>query len=255
MCFATLCSKSLQVTSRERTEDFGEKESLDGKCQLLLYHDEGWKQMVQGDFSLCCGAVVHCSGVFESQEQDRMKKEPRLRSMLVRRLRVVDSPHREMSESGGVRQHPLVERIAREGHVRSCDVQPLCKQWWRGACKDDGTCSRRHFFLDEAEQGKYDALKNKSESMRTIESLINADDPFLHADKASRSKSDALFVDWLVGTFGEEELRRGVVDVAGGKGELSFFLLHRHGVGSCIVDPRPVRLTKSEMGANCVRLI
>ena len=128
MCFATLCSKSLQATSREHAEDFGEKDSLVCKCQLLLYHDEGWKQMVKGDVSLCCGAVVRCSGVFESQEQDGMKQEPRLQSLLVRRLIVLDSPHRGMSESGGVRQHPMVERIAREGHMRSCNVQPLCKQ-------------------------------------------------------------------------------------------------------------------------------
>jgi hypothetical protein len=44
-------------------------------------------------------------------------------------------------------------------------------------------------------------------------------------------------------TYGEEELRRGgIVDVAGGKGEISFRLVHHHNIPCTLVDPRPVRL-------------
>jgi hypothetical protein len=47
-------------------------------------------------------------------------------------------------------------------------------------------------------------------------------------------------------TYGEDELRRGgIVDVAGGKGEISFRLVHHHNIPCTLVDPRPVRLSLS----------
>lgn len=53
--------------------------------------------------------------------------------------------------------------------------------------------------------------------MQEQERLVGADDP--HDQKLSKTKSDMIFVDWLVQTFGLDRLRAaGVVDVAGGRG-------------------------------------
>eukprot|EP00854_Cymbomonas_tetramitiformis_P004086 gene4086-5062_t len=49
---------------------------------------------------------------------------------------------------------------------------------------------------------------------------------------------------FLLDTFGPERLQSGsgVLDVAGGKGELAFELLNLHGVRATVVEPRPLRL-------------
>ena len=36
----------------------------------------------------------------------------------------------------------------------------------------------------------------------------------------------------------------GVLDVAGGKGELAFELVNLHSIKSCVIDPRPTALKK-----------
>jgi hypothetical protein len=71
-----------------------------------------------------------------------------------------------------------------------------------------------------------------------------------------------VFASWLVDTFGVEALRGGsngreprahkssratsggVVDIAGGRGLLSFELALEHGVPVTLVDPKPLRLNK-----------
>ncbi|KAJ1478640.1 hypothetical protein T484DRAFT_1904169 [Baffinella frigidus] len=56
----------------------------------------------------------------------------------------------------------------------------------------------------------------------------------------------SVFRRWLEETFGLEMLRsgEGVLDVAGGKGELAFELVNLSKVPATVVDPRPLRLGK-----------
>jgi len=53
-----------------------------------------------------------------------------------------------------------------------------------------------------------------------------------------------IFRTWLVDTFGDQRMRQGsgVVDVAGGKGELAFQLLNLCGIPATVVEPRPLQL-------------
>ena len=48
----------------------------------------------------------------------------------------------------------------------------------------------------------------------------------VHGDRKGKSARCAVFATWLLETFGKESLSRGagVIDVAGGRGELSFEL-------------------------------
>jgi len=85
-----------------------------------------------------------------------------------------------------------------------------------------------------------------------------------HGSDAGKSRHNAVFASWLVDTFGVEALRGGrshgreprahksshksssggVVDIAGGRGLLSFELALEHGVPVTLVDPKPLRLNK-----------
>ncbi len=58
---------------------------------------------------------------------------------------------------------------------------------------------------------------------------------------------------FLLDTFGDDCLRRGsgVLDVAGGKGELSFELVNLNRIWSTVLDPRPLQLAKLE---RCIKV-
>ena len=51
---------------------------------------------------------------------------------------------------------------------------------------------------------------------------------------------------WLADTFGRDVLGSGtgLLDIAGGKGELSFELANLTGVPTTVVDPRPLQLDR-----------
>ncbi|KAG2446467.1 hypothetical protein HYH02_008458 [Chlamydomonas schloesseri] len=58
----------------------------------------------------------------------------------------------------------------------------------------------------------------------------------------------SVFRSWLLDTFGADYLAggSGVLDVAGGKGELAFELLNLNGVPASVLDPRPMQLEQYE---------
>lgn len=67
-------------------------------------------------------------------------------------------------------------------------------------------------------------------------------------DGKDKGKRAELFCQWLLATFGREQLcsGSGVLDVAGGRGSLSFELHTVLGVQTTTVDPRPQRLSRAQ---------
>ncbi|KAI9920370.1 hypothetical protein PsorP6_015517 [Peronosclerospora sorghi] len=67
--------------------------------------------------------------------------------------------------------------------------------------------------------------------------------PYSKIDKTQRSR---IFCDWLVESLGEEFLASGtgVVDVAGGKGDIPVNLWIQRGIQTTLIDPRPMKLGK-----------
>ncbi|XP_026193938.1 uncharacterized protein LOC34624558 [Cyclospora cayetanensis] len=62
-----------------------------------------------------------------------------------------------------------------------------------------------------------------------------------------RSIRGAVFAEWLISTYGAERLSKGsgVIEVAGGRGELAFELTVKYNVPVTIIDPRCTYTTKS----------
>uniref|UniRef100_A0A7S1YJT2 C3H1-type domain-containing protein n=1 Tax=Sexangularia sp. CB-2014 TaxID=1486929 RepID=A0A7S1YJT2_9EUKA len=109
----------------------------------------------------------------------------------------------------------------------------FCKHFVRGNCRYGDSCSYRH-PTDEAEIEK-----------------IRSENPLLTATGWAAAKrrgavrngsKSAEFRRFLLQTFGVELLQsgRGVLDVAGGKGELAFELVNLSGIPTTTIDPRPL---------------
>ena len=110
----------------------------------------------------------------------------------------------------------------------------LCKAWRRkGVCKIGPSCEFRHTFLSAEEEEEVEATRAEVAAKAKAKAMHNL---------ARKSESDKLFCDWLVDTFGQDMLQSGtgVIDVAGGRGMISFELWIRRGIPSTVVDPRSV---------------
>ena len=64
-------------------------------------------------------------------------------------------------------------------------------------------------------------------------------------DIHSSSQRAEVFADWIIQKFGFENLKNGkILDIAGGRGDLSFELGSKRGLDCIIVDPRPGKLKR-----------
>lgn len=67
--------------------------------------------------------------------------------------------------------------------------------------------------------------------------------------RVQKSNRANRFAKWLVDTFGRGALcaGAGVLDVAGGSGELSYQLAYHYGIPTTTIDPRPPKLSKQQL--------
>jgi hypothetical protein len=79
---------------------------------------------------------------------------------------------------------------------------------------------------------------HKRSTQRRIVASLEGDkhDP---SEKQMKTHRARIFCDWILKTFGEDSLRRGsgVVDVAGGKGDIPFELWNKRGIPTTMVEP------------------
>eukprot|EP00761_Pharyngomonas_kirbyi_P007703 gb/GECH01007713.1/.p1 GENE.gb/GECH01007713.1/~~gb/GECH01007713.1/.p1 ORF type:complete len:468 (+),score=110.58 gb/GECH01007713.1/:1-1404(+) len=131
---------------------------------------------------------------------------------------------------------------------------PLCTKWVLDKCPhSDNTeeCQRRHFFVNEQEKAKAERMIKRQTRHKDDEAARSAqfhqDDP--HGDKQPKACRARQFADFLVNTYGLSYLQSGsgVLDVAGGKGIVSFELLYRYGIPSTVIDPREAKLKRKQV--------
>ncbi|KAF9333004.1 hypothetical protein BG006_004099 [Podila minutissima] len=118
--------------------------------------------------------------------------------------------------------------------------QSHCKFWL-----NSGKCNKQKCdFWHETDQAKL-----KIERRRWVEERIQAKrqishhscDPHQSTTKNQHRERSLYFAQWLIHTFTREFLESGsgVLDIAGGRGDLSWELQTRQGVRSTVIEPRP----------------
>jgi len=137
------------------------------------------------------------------------------------------------------------ERSWKSGHDNSNDV---CKYWINTKnCVLGERCPFKHVEGELYTKARSDWIAKRM-SYRNID-LHNANDPLDPHHKKSHHLRAKVFADWIVSTFGGTEklsAGTGVVDVAGGRGGLTFELFYNHNIPTTLVEPRPFKLTKMQ---------
>jgi hypothetical protein len=153
-------------------------------------------------------------------------------------------------------------------------TQPLlCGEWAiLGVCSGAQPCAHRHYFASETERSTVrqlrvrhrvrlaiagDCLAAAEQRARPLGSIMREawalrTDPAALWGRDCRSTA-ALFAQWLIAVYGRERLAsgRGVVDVAGGNGELAQQLAMEYQIPATVVDPAAPPLTLSPTRTSC----
>ncbi|EEY63973.1 uncharacterized protein PITG_02485 [Phytophthora infestans T30-4] len=122
-----------------------------------------------------------------------------------------------------------------------------CKFWINSkTCQHGDNCE--FFHVDDAERKTERAgwLKDRLH-LKRVRAHIE-EDPLEPHGKIGKQQRAQVFVEWLVETFGAEFLAsgKGVVDVAGGRGNVSFELWNKRRLPCTLIEPRPMKLSKQQ---------
>ncbi|KAF9288257.1 hypothetical protein BGZ68_000542 [Mortierella alpina] len=112
-----------------------------------------------------------------------------------------------------------------------------CKFWINSQKCLKKDCRMRHPTGQEYAEIQQMWVKERTQARRERSKL--QDDPHSISSKVPHSQRAYIFCRWLVNKYGKEYLNSGsgVLDVAGGKGEISLFLTHMFGIRSTVVEP------------------
>lgn len=116
--------------------------------------------------------------------------------------------------------------------------QQHCKFWINSkSCQLGDRCELAHVGEAERKAARAEWLAERLRLKRERAQL--EDDPLDPHGKTSKAQRARVFVDWLVATFGEAQLAAGggVLDVAGGRGDVSFELWNKRRIPTKLVDP------------------
>ena len=135
------------------------------------------------------------------------------------------------------KRHIFVEK-----KMLKTDVKSLCRFFKKGLKCPNENCTFRHEIMNQEEEKKLQYLKEEQEKAYH---LVHEGDPLSKDDKNKKSYRNTEFADFLVNTFGLENLKKGkILDIAGGKGLTSYNLTTKYGLNCMIIDPRGVTLPK-----------
>mmetsp|Transcript_115248 Transcript_115248/g.223989 ORF Transcript_115248/g.223989 Transcript_115248/m.223989 type:complete len:515 (+) Transcript_115248:45-1589(+) len=112
----------------------------------------------------------------------------------------------------------------------------FCKFWI-----SNGSCNREGCSCDHPEGEALKGLRREYwESQRKRRAdTANPDDPHRAETKKSHAQRAAVLAEWLCSVYGLDDLRQhGVLEIAGGRGDLAFELSVKRRIPCTVVDPR-----------------
>ena len=120
----------------------------------------------------------------------------------------------------------------------------LCSSVKKGQKCQNKNCKFRHEIKKEEE----DTIKNNMLKKKRAYNEAHEGDPLNIEDKYNKSLRNSEFANFLVEKFGLDNIKKGfVLDIAGGKGLISYFLTTNFGIKCKIVDPRGATLPKPKI--------
>ncbi|CEG37188.1 Zinc finger, CCCH-type [Plasmopara halstedii] len=144
-----------------------------------------------------------------------------------------------------------VENDARSGTqksvVRAIGEQMHCKFWINSkTCQYGDSCKFVHVSDADIKTVRAKWIKERLHSKRSRAHII--EDPLDPHGKTGKQQRAQVFVDWLVKIFGMKFLAsgKGVLDIAGGRGSVSFELWNKRGLPCTLIEPRPMKLSKQQ---------
>ena len=67
-------------------------------------------------------------------------------------------------------------------------------------------------------------------------------------DVLGGSQRATVYANWIIEKYGLENLKKGLIlDIGGGRGDLSFELATKKGLDCLVVDPRPGKLKRWQL--------
>ncbi|KAF9164367.1 hypothetical protein DFQ26_001503 [Actinomortierella ambigua] len=219
------------VEGQQHKDALAQDESMKKKQWTAILHCatietiEPWQgkhtfQPIPGSAEIHTSPSKHPHDQPQPQQQQQQRKHPRSPSEAVNTTapkRVEDTPD---SKDVATRQPCKFWLNSGKCHKESCDL-------WHEHDITKLKIARRQ-WVEERKQAK-----------RQISH--HADDPHRSTTKHQHRERSLHFAQWLLQTFTRASLAAGtgVLDIAGGRGDLSFELQTRQGIPSTIIDPKP----------------
>lgn len=123
------------------------------------------------------------------------------------------------------------------------EIKSICREFKeKGKCLKE-KCEYRHEYF-KGEKEKIEKQKEKQKFMYQLSHEKDEKDE----NKLLKSKRNKIVSEFIIETFGIERLKKGhILDIAGGKGLISYYLSKDYKLNCYVIDPRSTKLPKKEL--------
>ena len=137
-------------------------------------------------------------------------------------------------------EHKANKLEKNETQTKHLDKKKLCKFYLNTGRCPKSSCKYSH--SDDISK-RVGFVKEKKEKQ-----ILNHESDAGMDDVLGGSQRAAVYANWIVEKYGLENLKKGIIlDIGGGRGDLSFELATKKGLDCLVVDPRPGKLKRWQM--------